>query len=127
MERAVISTTNAPGAIGPYNQAIKANGNFIFTAGQISLDPKTGEVVGDTVQKQTHQTLKNIQAILSEAGCDLSSVVKTTIYLHSMNDFASMNEVYAQYFVENQPARATVGGVDLPKGVMIEMDCVAVY
>lgn len=126
MERIVISTKNAPGAIGPYNQAIKASGNFIFTAGQIPLDPGTMEIVGQTIQEQTHQVLKNVRAVLQAAGADLNNVVKTSVFLQDINDFAAMNEVYAEYFNEAPPARSAFGKNDLPKGVKVEIECVAV-
>lgn len=126
MERTVIATKNAPEAIGPYNQAIKASGEFIFTAGQIALDPDSGEIVGNTIQEQTHQTIKNIRAVLQAAGADLKNVIKTTVMLKDMNDFAAMNEIYASYFSEEPPARATFGGCDLPKAALVEMECVAV-
>ena len=126
MERIVITTKNAPAAIGPYNQAIKANGNFIFTAGQIPLDPETGEIVGKTIKDQTHQVLKNVRAVLQAANADLNNVVKTSVFLQNINDFAAMNEVYSGYFSENPPARSAFGKNDLPKGVMVEIECVAV-
>lgn len=126
MERKVIATKNAPEAIGPYNQAIKASGNFIFTAGQIALNPETGEIVGETIQEQTHQTIKNIRAVLQAAGADLKNIIKTTVILNDMNDFAAMNEIYASYFSEEPPARATFGGCNLPKAALVEMECVAV-
>ena len=126
MERTVIATAEAPAAIGPYNQAIRASGTFIFTAGQIPLHPTTGEIVGDTIQEQTHQVIKNLRAVLQAAGADLNNVVKTTVYLQNIGDFPAMNEVYAQYFGENPPARSAFGGNDLPKNVKIEMECIAV-
>jgi 2-iminobutanoate/2-iminopropanoate deaminase len=126
MERKVISTKNAPEAIGPYNQAIKASGNFIYTAGQIALNPETGEMVGETIQEQTHQAIKNIQAVLQAAGADLKNIIKTTVILNDMNDFVAMNEIYASYFSEEPPARATFGGCKLPKAALVEMECVAV-
>ena len=126
MERKAITTPNAPAAIGPYNQGIVASGQFLFGAGQIALEPATGKIVGDTLQEQTHQVLKNVRAVLHAAGADLKNVVKTTVFLHDLNDFAAMNEIYAQYFEQNPPARSAVGGLDLPKGAKIEIEYVAV-
>ncbi len=126
MERRIITTQNAPAAIGPYNQGIIASGQFLFGAGQIALSATTGKIVGETVQEQTHQILKNIRAVLQAAGSDLDHVVKTTVFLHDINDFAAMNEIYAQYFTQNPPARSAVGGLDLPKGVKIEIEYIAV-
>ncbi|MEE9168590.1 MAG: RidA family protein [bacterium] len=126
MERTVISTNNAPAAIGPYSQAIKAAGQFVYLAGQIALDPESGEIVGETIEEQTHQVLRNIQGILQAAEAKLGNVVKTTVFLNDMTDFAAMNQVYAQYFTDNPPARSAVGGLDLPKGVKVEIECVAI-
>jgi 2-iminobutanoate/2-iminopropanoate deaminase len=126
MEKTVISTPNAPAAIGPYNQAIKTSGPFVFTSGQIPLQPQTGAIVGSTIQDQTHQVCQNIRAILQEAGSDLNKVIKTTVYLHDIHDFVAMNEIYALYFKENPPARSAFGGNDLPKGVKLMMECVAI-
>ncbi len=124
MEKEVIFTNQAPKAIGPYSQAIKVN-NMLFVSGQIALDPETMQLVSDDVEKQTHQVLKNLQAILSEAGYTLKDVVKTTIYLTDMNDFARVNEVYSRYFSENKPARATVEVSRLPKDVRVEIELIA--
>lgn len=121
----IISTKDAPAAIGPYNQAIEANG-FVFVSGQIPLVPDTMELVEGGVVEQTHQVLKNLEAVLKQAGCSLENVVKTSCFLKSMNDFVAMNEVYAQYFKENQPARAAVEVARLPKDVMVEIEAVAV-
>ncbi len=126
MVRQVITTKEAPAAIGPYNQGIKASGNFIFTAGQIPLDPQSAEITGSTIGEQTHQALKNLRAVLQAGGADLTNVVKTTVFLAEIQDFAAMNEVYAQYFTGNSPARSAFGGNNLPKGVKIEIECVAV-
>jgi 2-iminobutanoate/2-iminopropanoate deaminase len=126
MERTVISTNNAPAAIGPYSQAIKAAGQFVYLAGQIPLDPESGEIVGETIEEQTDQVLRNIQGILQAAEAKLGNVVKTTVFLNDMTDFAAMNQVYAQYFTDNPPARSAVGGLDLPKGVKVEIECVAI-
>lgn len=121
----VISTTKAPGAIGPYSQAIKA-GNMIFCSGQIPIDIATGEFVSDNVAEQTEQVLKNLAEVLAAAGASLNDVVKTGVFLADMNDFAEMNEVYARHFVDNKPARATVAALGLPRGARVEIDCVAV-
>ncbi len=121
----IISTENAPGAIGPYSQAIKA-GNMIFCSGQIPIDPATGEFVSDDVAEQTEQVLKNLKAALEAAGATLADVVKTGVFLADMNDFAVMNEVYAKYFDANKPARATVQAARLPRDTRVEIDCIAV-
>ncbi len=126
MQRQIISTENAPAAIGPYSQGVKASGTFVFTAGQIAIDPATGEMVGRTIEEQTHQVLKNLRAVLRAAGADLSDVVKTTVFLADLSHFARMNEVYQQYFRENPPARSAFDGLNLPKGALIEMECIAV-
>ncbi len=120
----VISTDKAPGAIGPYSQAIRA-GNQVFLSGQIPIDPSTGEFVSDDVSEQTHQVLRNLGAVLKAAGCSFENVVKTTVFLADMDDFMAMNEVYAGYFTENPPARATVQAARLPKGARVEIDCIA--
>ena len=126
MEREIIATKEAPAAIGPYNQGIKTRGSFIFTAGQIPLNPQSGEIVGETIAEQTHQALKNLRAVLQAAGAKMENVVKTTVFLADIQDFAAMNEVYAHYFSDNPPARSAFGGNDLPKGVKIEIECIAV-
>ena len=122
--REVISTESAPGAIGPYSQAIKAGG-MIFCSGQIPIDPATGEFVSDVVSEQTEQVLKNLSEVLRAAGSSLDEVVKTTVYLADMSDFAEMNEVYGRYFSGNKPARATVQAAGLPKAARVEIDCIA--
>ncbi len=119
-----IQTDRAPKAIGPYSQAIKANG-FIFVSGQIPLDPAKGEVAGATIEEQTHRVLKNIQAILEAAGTSMAAVVKATVYLADMNDFAKMNAIYAQYFPEPYPARAAFQVARLPRDVKIEIEVIA--
>lgn len=119
-----ISTNNAPGAIGPYSQAIKA-GDLVFCSGQIPIDPVTGEFVSDAVAEQTEQVLKNLDAVLRAAGTSLDNVVKTTVFLADMNDFAEMNDVYGRYFSENKPARATVQAARLPRDAKVEIDCIA--
>jgi 2-iminobutanoate/2-iminopropanoate deaminase len=123
-ERVVVSSPNAPAAVGPYSQAIKA-GNLVFCSGQIPLDPKTGAVVGSDVAAQTEQVLRNLEAVLDVIGSGLYQVVKTTVYLKNMGDFAAMNAVYAKYFQIDPPARATVEVARLPKDVLVEIDCIA--
>lgn len=120
----VVKTDTAPQAIGPYSQAIVANG-LVFTAGQIPLDPTSMEVVGGTVGEQTERVMLNIRAVLEAAGSGLSEVVKTTVFLSDMQDFAAMNEVYAKHFGTHKPARSTVQAGGLPKGVKVEIDAVA--
>lgn len=120
-----ISTENAPGAIGPYSQAVKT-GNMVFCSGQIPIDPATGEFVSNDVAEQTHQVLKNLTAVLKAAGTDLNKVVKTTVFLADMNDFAVVNEIYAEYFSQNKPARATVQAARLPRDARVEIECIAV-
>ena len=123
--RDIVSTSDAPAAIGPYSQAVKAGGSLLFTAGQIPLDPKTMEVVGATAAEQCAQLMKNLAAVLEAAGTTFERVVKTTIFLKSMGDFASVNEVYAKYFPSAPPARSTVAVAGLPKDVLVEIECVA--
>ncbi|MDQ3132324.1 MAG: RidA family protein [Acidobacteriota bacterium] len=120
-----VSTENAPGAIGPYSQAVKT-GNLVFCSGQIPIDPATGNFVSDDVAEQTEQVLKNLSAVLGAAGTDLNKVVKTTVFLADMNDFAAMNEVYAKFFDANKPARATVQAARLPRDAKVEIECIAV-
>jgi 2-iminobutanoate/2-iminopropanoate deaminase len=124
MGKVIVSTENAPGAIGPYSQAIKAGG-LVFCSGQIPIDPATGNFVSDNVGEQTEQVLKNLSAVLTAAGSGLNDVVKTTVFLADMNDFAEMNEVYGRFFSENKPARATVQAARLPRDAQVEIDCVA--
>ncbi len=121
----IISTENAPGAIGPYSQAVKVGG-MIFCSGQIPINPVTGEFVSHAVSEQTEQVLKNLREVLGAAGADFSHVVKTTVFLADMSDFSEMNEVYAKYFGENEPARATVQAARLPRDAKVEIDCIAV-
>ncbi len=125
MERKIIRTNQAPEPIGPYSQAIEAQG-LIFTSGQIAIDPKTGNLIQGSVTDQAHLVFKNLQAVLREAGSSLDSVVKTTIFLKDMNDFTAVNEVYASYFGKGLPARSTVEVSRLPKDVLVEVDCIAV-
>ncbi|UCG30320.1 MAG: hypothetical protein JSV53_00145 [candidate division WOR-3 bacterium] len=120
----VVSTDKAPAAIGPYSQAIKANG-FVFTAGQIALSPTTGEVITGGVAEQTKQVLRNIDAVLGAAGVNLAAVVKTTVYLTRPEDFTPMNEVYAQFFATEPPARTTIFVASLPMNVAVEIDAIA--
>lgn len=120
----VISTDTAPKAIGPYSQAIRA-GNLLFCSGQIPLDPITMQIVGSTAAEQTHQVLANIIAVLEAAGCNLSQVVKTTIFLKNMGDFAAVNEVYGGCFKVDPPARSTVEVARLPKDALVEIEAIA--
>lgn len=120
----IVATSEAPGAIGPYSQAVRA-GNMVFVSGQIPIDPATGEFVSQNVAEQTEQVLKNLSAVLKAAGSSLKSTIKTTVFLLDMNDFAQMNEVYARYFTEKFPARATVQAARLPKDALVEIDCIA--
>lgn len=128
MPRQVIQTSSAPAPVGPYNQAIVASGSMVFVAGQIALDPETGVIVGEgDVAAQTERVIASLQAILEAAGASFADVVKTTVFLASMNDFAAMNAVYAKYFEsEIAPARACVEVSRLPKDVLVEIDCIAV-
>ena len=120
-----IATDGAPKAIGPYSQAVAA-GDLVFCAGQVALDPASGESVTGDVRAQTERVLDNLAAVLAAAGSDLRHVVKTTVYLTDFNDFAAMNEVYAKRFGDHRPARATVGVSALPKGLRVEIECVAI-
>ena len=125
--RQVICTKEAPAPVGPYNQAIVATGRMVFVAGQVPLDPQTGAVVGEgDVAAQTERSLQSLKAILETAGAALTDVVKTTVFLKNMDDFAAMNAVYAQYFAaETAPARAAVEVARLPKDVLVEIECIA--
>jgi 2-iminobutanoate/2-iminopropanoate deaminase len=120
----VISTSKAPAALGPYSQALRW-GDLIFVSGQIPIDPATSQVVGDDVAAQTERVLKNLAAILEAAGASLGQVLKTTVYLRDLNDFGKMNEVYARFFSEQPPARATVQVARLPRDVSVEIEAVA--
>ncbi|MFQ5694861.1 MAG: RidA family protein [Terriglobia bacterium] len=122
--KTTIATEKAPGAIGPYSQGVKANG-FLFCSGQVALDPATGQVVSGDIRAQTERVLKNLEAVLTAAGSSLAEVVKTTVFLTDLNDFAAMNEVYGTFFPENPPARATVEVRRLPKDVKVEIDLIA--
>lgn len=119
-----VTTPHAPGAIGPYSQAIRA-GDFVFLSGQIPLDPGTGQLVAGGIVEQTHQVLKNLGAVLEAAGASYARVVKTTVYLADMGEFAAMNEIYGTYFSAPAPARATVQAARLPRDVRVEIDVVA--
>jgi len=122
--REVISTKDAPQAIGPYSQAIRANG-FVFTSGQIAIDPSTQQVVAGDVAAQTERVLRNLSEILEAAGSGLGKVVRCTVFLKDMNDFAAMNQVYGKYFSSAPPARSTVEVARLPKDVLVEIDVIA--
>jgi 2-iminobutanoate/2-iminopropanoate deaminase len=120
----IIATEKGPKAIGPYSQAIRANG-FIFTAGQVAFDPATNQIVEGDVAAQTARVLENLKAIVEAAGSSLDHAVKATVYLKDMGDFAAMNEVYARYFANNPPARSTVEAARLPRDVRVEIDLIA--
>jgi 2-iminobutanoate/2-iminopropanoate deaminase len=128
MTRKVIQTDKAPAPVGPYNQAIAASGQMIFVAGQIPLDPTSGQIVGEgDVAAQTEQAIANLTAILEAGGATLDNVVKTSVFLKDMNDFAAMNGIYAKHFGdESAPARACVEVARLPKDVLVEIECIAV-
>ncbi|MCL6475139.1 MAG: RidA family protein [Firmicutes bacterium] len=125
MTKQVISTPEAPAAIGPYSQAIRV-GNLVFTSGQIPLHPQTGDIVGETAAEQARQVLHNLQAVLQAAGASLQNVVKTTIFLTDLSQFAAVNAVYAEFFPENPPARSTVQVAALPRGVQVEIEAIAI-
>lgn len=124
MPREQIATSAAPAAIGPYSQAIAA-GSLVFASGQIALHPSSGQIAGGDVREQTRQVLENVKAVLAAAGSSLDQVVKTTVFLAHMADFAAMNEVYAEYFTQAPPARSTVGVAELPRGALVEIEVVA--
>ena len=126
MATSVVLTADAPAPIGPYNQGVLAKGTFLFTAGQVAIDPKTGQLTGGDIKVQTRQVLTNLLAILSKGGSSPDQVVKTTVFLKDMNDFTGMNEVYAEFFHKNPPARSTVEVSRLPKDVKVEIDAIAV-
>ncbi len=121
----IVATTNAPKAIGPYSQAVRANG-MIFCSGQIALDPVSNQLIEGGIVAQTERVLKNLSAVLWEAGSNLDQVVKTTVFLKNMGDFAAMNEVYAKFFTKQAPARSTVEAARLPKDVLVEIDVIAI-
>ena len=124
MVKVVVKTNRAPAAIGPYSAGICA-GNFVFTAGQIPLDPETG-LMPETIEEQTRQSLSNVKAILEAAGTDLAHVIKTTVFLQNMGDFAAMNGVYGEFFTENCPARSAVEVARLPKNALVEIEAIAI-
>ena len=125
MVRQVIQTDGAPPAVAAYSQGIVAEGRFIFVSGQVGMHPET-KVLAEGVQAQAEQALENLKAIVEAAGATLLDVVKVTVLLHDINDYSTMNAVYARYFNENAPARAAFGGLDLPLGALVEIECVAV-
>ena len=124
MSREIIQTDKAPKAIGPYAQAIKANG-FVYTAGQIALSPESGDIVDGGITAQTRQVFDNLAAVLKAAGTSIDQTVKATVFLNHMSDFAAMNEIYAEYLGNATPARSTVAVADLPRGALVEIDLVA--
>lgn len=124
MQKKVVSTADAPAAIGPYSQAL-VGGGMVFCSGQVALDPASGELVGAGVAEQTRRCMQNLEAVLREAGTGFERVVKVTAYLTDMGDFPEFNEVYGEFFPTDPPARATVGVASLPKGAAVEVDCVA--
>ncbi len=124
MSKTIINTPKAPAPIGPYNQAVSANG-MLFISGQIPIIPATGELESGGIKLETEQVMQNLKAILAEAGTDFSAVVKTSIFISDMNDFGSVNEIYGNYFDENAPARETVAVRTLPKNVNVEISCIA--
>ncbi len=126
MSKSAVKTPLAPLPIGPYSQGIVAAGKMLFTSGQIPINPHTGKIETDDIRQQTRIVLDNLNAILQTAGSRLDHVVKTTVFLKSMNDFGAMNEVYAEYFSQNPPARSTVEVARLPKDVLVEIDCMAI-
>ncbi len=125
MSKKAISTQSAPQAIGPYSQAIQID-RFLYTSGQIPLDPATAQIVEGGIQEQTARVFENLKAVLAESGADFSKVIKTTVFIKDMNDFAAMNEIYAQYFTAPYPARSTVEVARLPKDALIEIELIAV-
>lgn len=124
MPKSVINTQDAPEAIGPYSQAAIANG-FVFCSGQVPIDPSTGELVGGSIGDQTRRCVANLEAVLAAAGSGLDRIVKTTIFVTDMGNFAEVNEAYGSFFPSEPPARATVGVASLPKGAEVEIECVA--
>jgi 2-iminobutanoate/2-iminopropanoate deaminase len=125
MSKRIIRTPGAPSPIGPYSQAVAAEGNFLFTAGQVAIDPQTGQFVQGDIKSQTRQVLENLKAVLNGAGASLGDVVKTTVFLKNMDDFGAMNEIYAEYFKDSAPARSTVEVARLPRDAKIEIEVVA--
>ena len=125
MNRTIIHTDHAPKAIGPYSQAIRV-GDFVYTAGQVSIVPATGDLIAGEIEAQTRQALTNLKAVLEAAGSGLDKVVKTTVFMTDLGDFTRMNGVYAEFFPSQPPARSTVQVAALPKGAMVEIECVAI-
>ncbi len=126
MSKTILNSANAPAAIGPYSQGVSATGTITFVSGQLPIDPATGAFAGETIQEQTRQSLENIKAILEAGGLGLDDVIKTTVYLSDIADFAPMNEVYAQYFTADCPARAAFQVAALPKNALVEIEAIAV-
>lgn len=125
MQKQIVSAASAPKAIGPYEQAIKV-GDFIYASGQIPLDPATGNLVENNITIQTRQVMENLKAVITAAGSSLERVVKTTVFLKNISDFAAMNEVYGEYLSDAKPARSTVAVADLPRGALVEIDLIAI-
>jgi len=125
MEKEIIASPHAPAAIGPYSQAVKV-GNTLYCSGQIAIDPATGELANESVETETRQVLENLSAVLAEAGFALADVVRTTVYMTDMEDYARINTIYGEYFTDNPPARAAVQVANLPKYVRVEISCIAV-
>jgi 2-iminobutanoate/2-iminopropanoate deaminase len=125
VKRTHVQTSGAPAAIGPYSQAVVANG-FVFCSGQVAIDPQTNELVEGDVQAQTHRVLQNLDAVLKAANSGLHNVVSTTVYLSRFNDFPSMNAVYSEYFTESPPARSTIEVGGLPRGMLVQIGCIAI-
>ena len=128
MKKDTIYTSNAPEPIGPYSQAVKLtmdSHQMLYTSGQVAIDPKTGNFITGGIKEQSKQVMENLVALLNEAGSDLSKVIKTTVFIKDMNDFAAMNEVYAEYFGESKPARSTVEVARLPKDALVEIEVIA--
>jgi 2-iminobutanoate/2-iminopropanoate deaminase len=125
MRREIIVTKEAPAAVGPYSQAIRV-GDWVFTAGQVALDPATGQLIGGGVEVQTRQVLKNIAAVLNAAGSSLDKVIKTTVFLKDIGDFKTMNQVYGEFFAHEPPARSTVEVANLPLGALVEIEAIAI-
>jgi 2-iminobutanoate/2-iminopropanoate deaminase len=122
--REIVLTDRGPKPIGPYSQAIKANG-FLFASGQVAIDPKTNEFIGGDIKQQTERVLENVKGVLEASGSNLHHVVKTTVFLKDMNDFAAMNEIYGRYFTSAPPARSTVAAAGLPKNALLEIEVIA--
>lgn len=125
-KKTIIATKDAPAAIGPYSQGVSASGRMVFASGQIPIDPATGSIAGGDIALQARQSLTNLKAVLAAGGATLENVVKTTVFLADMNDFADMNAVYAEFFPENAPARSAVQVARLPKDVRVEIEAIAI-